>query len=466
MEKDSGLEVIPKLLGMAGRGLSGTGGKLGGLGSKLWGALPGLGGAATKAAPAAASAAPAAAASAAPGLLGRAGGALAATPGATWRGIKATPGVIGSVGSAIGGNPIAQAGGRTLLGAGGGWGLDSAIASPEVQAKIPGLETIDKYNQSLTGGNLFKILGAGAGLGANRNPGGLGRVYKGLAHPGMIGVSAFAGGLGQADRLAAQQNEHHTQANRDLKGEIAKLKEQAGNVGSAGVSAAKGVANKATSAVSNTASGIVDKAKGMYSGLPNYGKAGLIGAGALGLGGLGSYMAGEEDDPANPGRKKKRAPWLGPMLGAGALGAGAYHLADNGKNWGQLGSPDFWSKSGEDVAQPPKIEAARALLQSMLNLPSNAQTAIQNTDARGAMGAGMSTALGTAALGGTALGAGYLAHQATKKKNPKTGQMESSMPWVGPATGLATLVGIPAAGYLMNKRSSHMPLILHHVKKK
>jgi hypothetical protein len=84
---------------------------------------------------------------------------------------------------------------------------------------------------------------------------------------------------------------------------------------------------------------------GHFNKLPGWGKALGVGAGALGAGLLANHLTGEETDEET-GEKKKRMPWLGPLVGAGALGAGAHYMS--GGNYRSLLEPKFWGmgKSG------------------------------------------------------------------------------------------------------------------------
>ncbi len=81
---------------------------------------------------------------------------------------------------------------------------------------------------------------------------------------------------------------------------------------------------------------------GWLGNIPNWGKGLGIGAGALGAGLLTDALTGEEEDEF--GNKKKHAPWLAPLVGAGALGAGAYWLKGN-HDWKDMLTKDFWNKT-------------------------------------------------------------------------------------------------------------------------
>jgi hypothetical protein len=100
------------------------------------------------------------------------------------------------------------------------------------------------------------------------------------------------------------------------------------------------------------------------TGTPNWAKGLGIGGGALLAGYLANHLAGEEEDPET-GEKKKRAPWLGPLVGAGALGAGAYYLKGD-RPWGDMLNTDFW-KHGQHV---PLVLVGRTKFASSLFPPS------------------------------------------------------------------------------------------------
>ncbi len=315
---------------------------------------------------------------------------------------KAAPGAAGAAAPAAAGAVVRQpgvlaAGGRALIGGAAGHGADLATQSPwaaDQVEQIPliggvagkTLRTVGDVNQRF-GGHMFGLAGLGVGAGAHKFPRAAGKAYSGLMHPAtLLGTSAL-GYMGNAEQFAHDKTEYLRQELAKAKGQnVPAASEDTGSEarGSAKINAngqpsnnvvlypgdksikdhggdrvdkAMSLPGKGTAGVNpslsrpNETPTATDQAMSMYSGLPNWGKAGLIGAGALGLGGLGSWMAGEEDDPENPGEKRKRAPYLGPLLGLGALGAGAYHMSDYGKNWGQLRDPNFWMKSGADLSK-------------------------------------------------------------------------------------------------------------------
>jgi hypothetical protein len=91
------------------------------------------------------------------------------------------------------------------------------------------------------------------------------------------------------------------------------------------------------------------KDKSFLSNLPNWTKGLGLGVGALGAGMLADSFGGEEED--EDGNKKKKMPWLGPLVGAGGLAAGLGYLTD--WDYGKLGQKDWWMGGGT-----PKTAAA------------------------------------------------------------------------------------------------------------
>jgi hypothetical protein len=96
------------------------------------------------------------------------------------------------------------------------------------------------------------------------------------------------------------------------------------------------------------------------AGAPNWAK----GLGVAGGAGLAAYLAhrvsGDEEDPET-GKKRKRMPWLAPLVGAGALAGGAYWLKGD-RPWESLLKPEFWKQgSGGDPHALPLVTAGRRM---------------------------------------------------------------------------------------------------------
>lgn len=82
--------------------------------------------------------------------------------------------------------------------------------------------------------------------------------------------------------------------------------------------------------------------EGWWDNLPNWQKALLVGGGAGGIGLLGHKFLGASDDEDEEERSGSN--WAGPLLGAGALGLGAYGLS--GGDFGKFVDPAWWNKTG------------------------------------------------------------------------------------------------------------------------
>jgi hypothetical protein len=92
---------------------------------------------------------------------------------------------------------------------------------------------------------------------------------------------------------------------------------------------------------------------GSFTGnFPNWMKGVGIVGGALGAGALTHGFTGSDEDPET-GQRRKRMPWLGPLVGAGLLGGGMYALS--GGNMGRLTDPGFWKASSHQAIHRPMI---------------------------------------------------------------------------------------------------------------
>lgn len=74
--------------------------------------------------------------------------------------------------------------------------------------------------------------------------------------------------------------------------------------------------------------------------LPNWGRASLVGASALGAAGLANMFNPEEVDEAD-GKRKQKHPWLAPAVGLGAAGLGAGVITD--WDYSKLLNPSWWT---------------------------------------------------------------------------------------------------------------------------